>query len=100
MPKIDLETIRELSELARIDCTQEEQQRFVKDLQGIFAHFEKLSEVNTDGVKPMNHILETMVNVEREDVIKDIMPTEEFFQNVPDRIGTFVKVPKLFKGAS
>ncbi len=100
MPKIDLETIRELSELARIDCTQEEQQRFVKDLQGIFAHFETLSEVNTDGVKPMNHILETMVNVEREDVVKDIMPTEEFFQNVPDRIGTFVKVPKLFKGAS
>lgn len=100
MPKIDLETIRELSELARIDCTQEEQQRFVKDLQGIFSHFETLTEVNTDGVKPLDHILETMVNVEREDAVKDILPTEDFFSNVPDRIGTFVKVPKLMKGAS
>ena len=100
MSKIDLETIRELSELARIDCTLDEQQRFVKDLQGIFAHFETLSEVNTDDVKPMNHILETMVNVEREDVVKDIMPTEDFFGNVPDRIGTYVKVPKIIKGAS
>lgn len=100
MPKIDLDTIRELSELARIDCTQEEQERFVKDLQGIFAHFETLSEVNTDGVEPLSHILETMVNVEREDAVKDILPTEDFFKNVPDRIGTFVKVPKLFKGAS
>ena len=100
MPKIDLETIRELSELARIDCTQEEQQRFVKDLQGIFTHFEHLSEVNTDNVKPLNHILESMANVERNDEVKDIMPTENFFSNVPDRIGTYVKVPKIFKGAS
>ncbi|MFN4174511.1 MAG: Asp-tRNA(Asn)/Glu-tRNA(Gln) amidotransferase subunit GatC [Parachlamydiaceae bacterium] len=100
MSKIDLETIRELSELARIDCTQEEQQGFVKDLQGIFAHFETLTEVDTEGVKPLNHILETMVNVEREDEIKNVMPVEDFFQNVPDRIGTFVKVPKLFKGAT
>lgn len=100
MPKIDLETIRELSELARIDCTQEEQQRFVKDLQGIFAHFETLSEVNTDGVKPLNHILETMVNVVRDDEVKDIMPTKDFIKNVPDSIGTLVKVPKLMKEAS
>lgn len=100
MPKIDLDTIRELSELARIDCSEAEQQRFVQDLQGIFAYFETLSEVDTEGVKPLDHILETMVNVEREDEVKNVMPVEDFFKNVPERIGTFVKVPKVMKGAT
>lgn len=99
MPQFNRETIEELSELCRIECSQEEQQKFLNDLRGIFAYFEGLNEVNTDNVRPLNHVLESMVNVEREDTVHDLLPRQVFLDNAPSSISGMIKVPPVMKGA-
>lgn len=96
---MDKTTIRELSKLCRIECTEEEEEKFLKDLQGILNYFDQLSEVDTDGIEPMNHVLEAIVNVEREDVVKPSLPRDVFLSNAPSQIGGMIKVPTVIKGA-
>lgn len=99
MPKMDQKTIDELSELSRIACTQEEKARFQKDLEAIFVYFEQLSEVNTDGIAPLDHVL-SLTNVFREDIVGETLSRDAFMENVPKKTGGFVQVPNVIKGAS
>jgi aspartyl-tRNA(Asn)/glutamyl-tRNA(Gln) amidotransferase subunit C len=98
MTQFTKETIKTLSQLCRIDCTEEEQEKYLKDMQSIFQYFEQLSEVDTDGVKPINHVLEAIVNVDREDAVGKTMPREEFIELAPSSIGGMIRVPTVIKG--
>lgn len=97
MAKLDKETIKKLTRLCRIDCTEEEQDSLLKDLEQILAYIEQLQEVNTDNVPPCNHVLENMANVTREDVVGDVLDREAFLANAPSHIGGLIRVPPVFK---
>lgn len=96
---MDQATLRELSKLCRIECSEEEEAHFSKDLQGILNYFAQLQEVNTEGVSPLDHILESLVNVTREDEISKVMPRERFLENAPSHVGGMIRVPNVMKGA-
>lgn len=95
---MDQKAIKELSKLCRIECTPEEEAHFLKDLQSILNYFEQLREVNTEGVRPLDHVLESVVNVMREDTIEHLLPREKFLENAPSQIGGMIKVPTVMKG--
>jgi aspartyl-tRNA(Asn)/glutamyl-tRNA(Gln) amidotransferase subunit C len=97
MAKLDKETIKKLTRLCRIDCTEEEQESLLKDLEKILSYIEQLQEVNTDNVPPCNHVLENMANVTREDVVGDVLNREAFLANAPSHIGGLIRVPPVFK---
>lgn len=97
MAQIDREMIKKLTKLSRIECTPEEQDALLKDLQSILVHFEQLQEVDTQNVHPCNHVLEDMVNVMREDVVGETMPREVFLANAPSQIGGMIRVPPVIK---
>ena len=97
MANIDKETIKNLSELCRIDCTEEEQEHLLGDLQRILNLVEQLNEVDTEHVKPCNHVLEAMINVERDDIVADVMPRDTFLSNAPSHTGGMIKVPPVMK---
>jgi aspartyl-tRNA(Asn)/glutamyl-tRNA(Gln) amidotransferase subunit C len=97
MAKLDKETIKKLTRLCRIDCTEEEQDSLLKDLEQILAYIEQLQEVNTDNVPPCNHVLENMANVTREDVVGDVLDREAFLANASSHIGGLIRVPPVFK---
>lgn len=97
MPNIDKETIKNLTELCRIDCKEDEQLSLMNDLQKILNLVSQLDEVDTEHVKPCNHVLDDMVNVEREDLVKDVMPREVFLNNAPSHTGGMIKVPPVMK---
>lgn len=97
MAKFNKETIRSLIQLSRIDCTEEEQERLLKDLEKIIRYFEQLEEINTDNIPPCNHVLEGMHNVMRDDIVGDTLPREEFLANAPSQIGGMVRIPPVIK---
>lgn len=99
MAQLNEETIRNLVQLSRIDCTPEEQQALLKDLQGIFAFFDQLDEVDTANVAPCNHVLEEVANVMREDVVGAVLPRDEFLMNAPSHTGGMVRVPPVLKSS-
>ncbi len=82
--------------MCRIDCTNEEQEAILIDLQRILQYIEQLQEIDTDGVPPCNHVVE-MFNVMREDEIGDLLDRDVFLSNAPAHIGGMVKVPPVLK---
>lgn len=97
MANLDKETIKKLSKLSRIDCSEEEQESLLNDLKKIINYIEQLNEVDTEHVQPCNHVLDDIVNVTREDVVEDILPREIFIANAPSHVGGMIKVPTVIK---
>jgi aspartyl-tRNA(Asn)/glutamyl-tRNA(Gln) amidotransferase subunit C len=86
-----------LSELSRIDLSEEEQESLREDLKKILDYVEQLHEVDTEGVKPCNHVLEGIGNVMREDTVRETLCTKKFLDNAPDQINGMIKVPSVIR---
>lgn len=97
MAQLNKETIKKLTELSRIGCTEIEQESLLHDLERILAYIEQLQEIDTENVPPCNHVLEGMVNVMREDSPGSSMSREEFLLNAPDRIAGLIRIPSVMR---
>lgn len=97
MANLNKETIKYLTALSRIDCSEEEQEKLLKDLRSILDYFEQLQELDTTGIPPCNIVLEDMQNVLREDVVGETMPRETFLNNAPAQVGGMIRVPPVIK---
>ena len=93
--KIDVSYV---AELARLELTEEEKATFQPQLESIVEYVDKISSVDVDGVAPMMHGRE-LVNVFREDVVGESMPTEAALANAPARVGDEFLLPKIVEGA-
>ncbi len=97
MSKLDKETIKHLTHLCRIDCTEEEQEALLYDLREILSYIEQLRQIDTENVLPCNHVLEDIHNVMREDRIGDVLDREVFLANAPSHIAGMIRVPPVIK---
>lgn len=98
MSQLNKESIKVLKQLCRIDCTEEEELKLLSDLGKILDYFTMLEEIDTDGVAPLNHVLEDINNIMRDDEIHDVLPRETFLANAPAHTGGMIKVPPVIKG--
>jgi aspartyl-tRNA(Asn)/glutamyl-tRNA(Gln) amidotransferase subunit C len=93
--KIDVAYV---SNLARLELTDEEKAVFQPQLEGIVKYVEKISEVNVDGIEPMMHG-RTLVNAFREDTVRPSLDREAALGNAPARVGDEFLLPKIVEGA-
>ena len=91
---ITIKDVEHVAKLARLELSQEEKEIFTHQLGDVLAHVEKMNEVDTVGVEPMNHPID-FVNVMREDNKIYENTREELMSNAPDVEGEFFKVPKI-----
>lgn len=91
---IDEEEIKKVSELARIELSEEEIKEFAKDLQEIFENFEKIDEVDTKGIEVMLHPIE-IKNVFREDEPSESKEERDLLSNTINKEKGFFKGPKI-----
>ena len=91
---ITIKDVEHVAKLARLELTDSEKEMFTEQLGDVLAHVEKMNEVNTVGVEPMNHPID-FVNVMREDNKIYENTREELMSNAPDIEGEFFKVPKI-----
>ncbi|MBE7708745.1 MAG: Asp-tRNA(Asn)/Glu-tRNA(Gln) amidotransferase subunit GatC [Cyanobacteria bacterium SIG27] len=91
---ITTKDVEHVAKLARLELTEEEKEMFTHQLGDVLAHVEKMNEVDTAGVEPMNHPID-FVNVMREDEKIYENTREELMSNAPDVEGEFFKVPKI-----
>lgn len=99
MADIDSHTIEYLSRLSRIECSEEEKEKLLKNLADVLKYVSLLEEVNTENVEPCNHVLENMNNVLREDDVGTILPRELFLANAPAHVGGMIRVPTVLKNS-
>ena len=83
-----------VANLARIDLTAEEKERFGRQLGDVLAYIALLNEVNVDGVEPTAHAF-PVVNVWADDVPGPGLPVEEALRNAPEKRHNMFVVPKV-----
>ncbi|QNF33691.1 Asp-tRNA(Asn)/Glu-tRNA(Gln) amidotransferase subunit GatC [Adhaeribacter swui] len=90
----DIQTIRKLAHLARLEFDPTKEQEMLQDLNKILDWMEKLRELDTSAVEPLLHMSEE-VNVLRPDVAKTIITHDEGLKNAPRKDSDYFRVPKV-----
>jgi len=91
---IDIDLVRHIGKLSRIELTDEQVQTFAGQLGNILEYFDKLQELDTQDAEPMAHAVQ-LHNVFGEDEPVDSLQPDEALANAPQRDGDFFKVPKV-----
>lgn len=91
---IGKEDVKHVAKLARLELTEEEIEKYSKQLDEIIKYVEQMNEVDTTGVEPMPHPI-PVYNVMREDEVKYEQTKEELMSNAPFEEDGFFRVPKI-----
>jgi len=92
--EINENTVNKLAHLARLEFSKEENDQMQQDLQKIITWVDKLQEVDTDNIEPLNNVMDS-TNVFREDKVVVVSTKAEALSNAPNSNKDFIKVPKV-----
>ncbi len=91
---ISKEDIKHIANLSRLIVTDEQIEKYSKDLSNIVDMASSINEVSTDNVKPTTHVIEN-VNVFRKDEVKPSYDREVILKNAPSKDAGCISVPKV-----
>lgn len=91
---LDLEQVRRIAHLARIEITDEEAQHTLAQLVDIFGMIERMQAVDTTGVEPMADPLGGSARL-RDDVVTEGDQRSQVMQNAPEQVGGLFIVPRV-----
>jgi aspartyl-tRNA(Asn)/glutamyl-tRNA(Gln) amidotransferase subunit C len=91
---IGREEVEHVAWLARLELSEEEKERFSKQLGQVLEHASKIKEVDTSDVLPTSHSL-PLKNVFREDKVEESLSQEETLANAPKKEKGAFLVPKI-----
>jgi aspartyl-tRNA(Asn)/glutamyl-tRNA(Gln) amidotransferase subunit C len=83
VPKLSLEEVEHIAELARLRLSSAEKEMFRDQLSAILEYAGMLNRLDTAGIPPTASAL-PLRNVMRRDQLKSSLPTEEALANAPD----------------
>ncbi len=86
--------VRYVANLARINLSEDEIERFGTQLEGVMEHIAKLSEVDVEGIEATSHAT-SVSNRVRQDAPQPGITSEAFLQNAPDQGNGQLRVPKV-----
>ena len=92
--KISSREVEYVANLARLEITEKEKDKFTAQLNDILLYIDKLNELDTNGVEPMSHAI-SVTNAFRDDQVMDSIGTQQTLANAPDARGDFFRVPKV-----
>ena len=92
--EIDKNQVKHICDLANVKLTEDEREKFAKELDDVLDYIEKLDELNTDDVEATAYPI-PLRNVLREDKIEESLATDEVMKNAPKKIGKQFKVPPI-----
>ncbi len=92
--KIDSELVRHIGKLSRIELSPQQVETLSSELAGIIEYFDKLQQLDTEGVEPMPHAV-ALQDVMAEDEPGESLSTDRALTNAPETDGKFFRVPRV-----
>ena len=96
MSEIDPRVVRYVADLARIALTEEEVDRFTRQLSVVLDAVGKLREIDTQAIPPTASVL-PLENVMREDELRPGLTVEEAMRGAPVRDGDLFRVQTVIE---
>lgn len=95
MSKLSKEEVLKLAKLSKLRLSDEEIEKFQKEISDILGYVEQLSSVDTEGLKPTSQVT-GLENVTRKDeIINYGVSNEELLKNAPDTKDGQFKVKRV-----
>jgi aspartyl-tRNA(Asn)/glutamyl-tRNA(Gln) amidotransferase subunit C len=91
---VSREEVRHIADLARLDFSEEGEEKMADELGDILDYVDKLNELDTSGVPPMSHVLD-VTDVSRPDDVESRIDRDQALESAPDTDGTYFRVPKV-----
>lgn len=88
------EEVIKLAELARIELSSKEVEKFQKDLSTVLDYVEELKQVNTEGLEEVSQVT-GLVNVQRQDRAVMAENHQAIFRNAPEMKDGHYKVKAI-----
>lgn len=95
--EITKEDIEHLSKLGLLELSDNDKEKYSKQLGDILNYFKKLNDLDTTDVKPTTHAIENLKNVFREDIPWESLSQEEALKNTKHKLDGFFKAPRILK---
>jgi len=92
--KITRQEVRHVALLARLELSEEEEQRMTGQMNGILEYMDKLNELETKDVEPTTHAIQ-LQNVFRPDSVQDSLDRKNSLANAPGTDGVNFVVPRI-----
>ncbi len=94
--KIDKSTIEKIAHLSRLHFNEKDEAEMLESMNNIIEWVDKLSELNTDSVKPLTHMSEE-VSVLRQDIAIHTLTHAQALHNAPKKDSNYIRVPKVIE---
>ena len=94
--KLTLEQVQHIAELARLELTAEEKERYRQQLSDILEYAARLQSLDTSGIPPTSSVLPPR-SVLREDEPRPGLPLEEVLRNAPQTEQEQFRVPPVLE---
>ncbi|MEO0769091.1 MAG: Asp-tRNA(Asn)/Glu-tRNA(Gln) amidotransferase subunit GatC [Cyanobacteria bacterium J06649_4] len=94
---IDIEQVRKVANLARLELSDAEEEQFTGQLNGILEYVQQLDELDTKDVPPTTRAIEVS-NITRPDQLEVFAEREAILDSAPEREEDFFRVPKIMGG--
>ena len=97
---ISKKQVEHIAKLARIELTEEEKEKFTKELSSILDYVEQLDKVDTSKVKSLSQVtgLESVMREDEQQKIENRkQKVEKLLKEAPSKKGDYVKVPKILE---
>lgn len=89
--RLSLDDVRAIADLARLELTEAEMEKYQHQLSAILDYFTLLQEVDTSHIEPTASVL-SVENVLREDAAAEPLDPEDAVKNAPDSEGNQFRV--------
>ena len=100
-PKVTVEDVQRVAELAHLELTPDESGRMLTDLNAILDYVAELNQLDTANVVPLAQVSELGDAVEastpRADEVKPSLDRAVVMRGAPETDGSFYKVPKVIE---
>lgn len=93
---IDLQSLKKLGKLSRLDISDKNSQKLIDDLNQIIGFIDQLNKVNTDNVKPLSSVTGHDLPL-REDKVNDGSINLDVLKNAPEEKSGYFVVPKVIE---
>lgn len=88
--------VRYMADLARLQLSGEEVKSFAQDMNQILGYMERLDELDTSDVEPLEHVIELDSRL-RPDKAENPISHEDALKNAPDADSDYFRVPKVIE---
>jgi len=93
---LSLQQVEHIAELAKLALTDEEKERYRRQLSAILDYADMLQRLDLDGVPPMSHAV-ALTNITRPDEPAPSFPRDEILANAPDHKDGLIRVRPILE---